>query len=144
MRSVRTVSRPNSTNFCIVIHNHVMKCLRCQSDNYSKNGFQQGKQKYICKSCGRQWIGDRRPRGYPLPVRDLCLTMHRNGLEAKVIGQYTGISYNTIINWVKQSQQQRLPTIEAVGHSEPDEEGDRQDFITLLVATPPAMAARLP
>jgi transposase-like protein len=138
MQLVRIVSGHDSTNFCIAIHNHVMKCLRCQSDDFSKNGFHQGRQKYICKSCGRQWLDDRRPRGYPQPVRDLCLTMHRNGLDAKVIGQYTGISYNTIINWVKQSQQ---AAIESDG-SELDEATDRQDFITSLAQSPAGCLAR--
>jgi transposase-like protein len=113
-----------------------MKCLRCQSADFSKNGFHQGKQKYICKHCGRQWIGDRQPRGYPQPVRDLCLTMYRNGLEAKVIGQYTGISYNTIINWVKQSRQQRPAAIASGGDAESDEAIDHRDFIPSLTSAP--------
>jgi hypothetical protein len=101
-----------------------MKCPRCQSNHYSKNGLHKGKQKYICKSCGRQWLGDRGSRGYPQPVRDLCLKMHRNGLEAKAIGQYTGISYNTIINWVNQSN--------AADPSDTIADDSAQNFITSL------------
>ncbi len=109
-----------------------MKCLRCQSDDFSKNGFHQGKQKYVCKTCGRQWIGDRQPRGYPQPVRDLCLTMYRNGLDAKVIGQYTGISYNTILNWVKRSQQQRPPSVATSAKGDRAATDDPPNFITSL------------
>jgi transposase-like protein len=117
-------------------HNHVMKCLRCQSDDYSKNGFHKGKQKYICKRCGRQWLGDRGSRGYPQPVRDLCLKMHRNGLEAKAIGQYTGISYNTIINWVNQAN--------AAARSENTEDESPQNFITSLPHPKNAWPPELP
>ncbi len=109
-----------------------MKCPRCQSTEHSKNGFHQSQQKYICKKCGRQWISEQRSRGYPQPVRDLCLTMHRNGLDAKVIGQYTGISYNTIINWVNQARRDRKGAIHPSGQSETLEEEYGPDFIPLL------------
>ena len=33
----------------------VMKCPRCHSQNYSKNGHRHGKQRYLCKDCGRQF-----------------------------------------------------------------------------------------
>jgi transposase len=67
--------------------------------------------------------------------------MYRNGLEAKVIGQYTGISYNTIINWVKQSRRQRPAAIEANGKSETAAEDDYPNFITSLEHPHPAFPA---
>ncbi|MBP0020562.1 MAG: TetR family transcriptional regulator [Cyanobacteria bacterium SBLK] len=33
----------------------VMKCPRCHSQNCSKNGHRHGKQRYLCKDCGRQF-----------------------------------------------------------------------------------------
>jgi transposase-like protein len=84
--------------------NDVMKCPRCESLKFSKNGLHRGKQKYICKACGRQWLYPVSDRGYPDPIRALCVRMHLNGLDAKQIERYTGISHNTILNWVKQSQ----------------------------------------
>jgi AcrR family transcriptional regulator len=38
----------------------VMKCPYCQSTNRSKNGRRRGKQSYLCKDCGKQYI-DRLP-----------------------------------------------------------------------------------
>ena len=34
----------------------VMKCPRCDSEKLSKNGHRHGKQRYLCKECGRQFL----------------------------------------------------------------------------------------
>ncbi|NJL64934.1 MAG: TetR/AcrR family transcriptional regulator [Methylacidiphilales bacterium] len=34
----------------------VMICPQCDSRNLSKNGFRHGKQRYLCKDCGRQFL----------------------------------------------------------------------------------------
>lgn len=34
----------------------VMKCPHCQSDQISKNGSRRGKQCYLCKNCGKQFV----------------------------------------------------------------------------------------
>jgi AcrR family transcriptional regulator len=34
----------------------VMKCPHCQSDQASKNGHRRGKQCYLCKTCGKQFV----------------------------------------------------------------------------------------
>ena len=33
-----------------------MKCPQCESTNYRKNGRRSGRQNYLCKNCGRQFI----------------------------------------------------------------------------------------
>ncbi|MBE9030677.1 IS1 family transposase [filamentous cyanobacterium LEGE 11480] len=109
-----------------------MKCPRCKSDYYSKNGFHNRKQKYICKECGRQWLGEKSDRGYPQPVRELCVKMYCNGLEAKAIGRYTGISYNTIINWVKQAKSTGKMSLDMVDDPETTEADQSSHFITSL------------
>lgn len=101
-----------------------MKCPRCAADNYSKNGFHRGKQKYICKCCGRQWLETTADRGYPQSVRALCVKMYRNGLRIKEISRYTEIGYSTIMNWVKQEKsfcELLLDTSEAQENTEVDQ-----------------------
>ncbi|BAY89787.1 MULTISPECIES: TetR/AcrR family transcriptional regulator [unclassified Tolypothrix] len=34
----------------------VMKCPHCQSQQLSKNGYRRGKQCYLCKDCGKQFV----------------------------------------------------------------------------------------
>lgn len=35
---------------------NVMKCPHCQSQQLSKNGYRRGKQCYLCKNCGKQFV----------------------------------------------------------------------------------------
>ncbi|GAB4160509.1 MAG: hypothetical protein Fur0046_39570 [Cyanobacteria bacterium J069] len=43
-------------------------------------------------------------RGYSEDVRQICLRMHRSGINFHEIERLTGINHNTVINWVKQQE----------------------------------------
>jgi AcrR family transcriptional regulator/transposase-like protein len=85
----------------LIAHNQKMICPDCQSDRVAKNGRQQGKQRYICKGCGRQFVDRYVERGYPLEIRHKCLDLHHQGISFREIERSTGVSHNTVINWVK-------------------------------------------
>ncbi|MBW4582571.1 MAG: hypothetical protein KME42_23620 [Tildeniella nuda ZEHNDER 1965/U140] len=78
-----------------------MKCPRCESLQISKNGHHRGKQNYICKQCGRQFIETYSLRGYSNDAKKICLKMRANGMGYRAIERETGISHNTVINWVR-------------------------------------------
>lgn len=80
-----------------------MKCPHCQSEQVRKNGHRRDKQNYLCKRCGRQFIEFYAQRGYSNDVRQICLRMHRLGVGLREIERLTGISYNTLIQWIKHS-----------------------------------------
>ncbi len=49
-------------------------CPNCQSTHINKNGHKRGKQNYICKNCGRQFIEDYKPhKGYSETVKSECM-----------------------------------------------------------------------
>jgi transposase-like protein len=79
-----------------------MNCPKCGTKQFRKNGHRSGKQNYLCKNCGRQFVESYSPKGYSEDVKQICLRMHRNGLKFREIERLTGISHNAIINWVKQ------------------------------------------
>jgi AcrR family transcriptional regulator len=85
-------------------HNEKMICPDCQSDRVAKNGHQQGKQRYTCRGCGRQFVDRYTPRGYPLEIRQRCLALHAQGISFREIERSTGVSHNTVISWVKGKQ----------------------------------------
>lgn len=87
----------------MALHNISMKCPKCESTQISKNGRHHGKQNYICKNCGRQFLDSYSPKGYSDDVKQLCLKMYLNGMGFRGIERVTGINHNTIINWVKQA-----------------------------------------
>lgn len=67
-----------------------------------KNGHRQGRQNYRCKACGRQFVESQIQKGYSNEIKQICLRMHKNGMGFREIERITGISHNTIINWVRQ------------------------------------------
>lgn len=78
-----------------------MKCPRCASIQTQKNGHRQGRQNYRCKTCGRQFVESQIQKGYSSEIKQICLRMHKNGMGFREIERITGISHNTIINWVR-------------------------------------------
>jgi transposase-like protein len=92
---------PHIGDHLLVLHSQKMMCPDCQSDRVAKNGHQQGKQRYVCQECGRQFIDRYVERGYPLEIRQKCLDLHQQGVSFREIERSTGVSHNTVINWVK-------------------------------------------
>lgn len=80
------------------------KCPHCHSESISKNGHRHNKQRYICKECGKQFLESYSPKGYSQEVKQQCLDLYRGGMGFRAIEKKTGISHNTVINWVKQAQ----------------------------------------
>jgi transposase-like protein len=87
----------------LVSHSKVMICLNCGSDRVAKNGHRHNKQRYLCKDCGKQFAQEYSIRGYPPQIKQQCLTLHQQGISFREIERQTGVSHNTVINWVRQS-----------------------------------------
>jgi AcrR family transcriptional regulator/transposase-like protein len=95
---------PHIGDHLLQVSNQLMICPDCQSDRVAKNGRQQGKQRYICRGCRRQFLDRYVERGYPLEIRQKCLDLHSQGVSFREIERSTGVSHNTVINWVKNMQ----------------------------------------
>jgi transposase-like protein len=81
-----------------------MQCPKCNSNHINKNSQKKGKQNYICRNCGRQFIDRYEPyKGYPQEVKEECLKMYVNGMGFRAIERIKNVHHTTIINWVKQS-----------------------------------------
>jgi AcrR family transcriptional regulator/transcription elongation factor Elf1 len=85
----------------LVPHIQVMTCPECQSEKLAKNGHRHGKQRYICKNCGRQFGIEPSERGYPSEIVQKCLELHAQGVSFREIERQTGVSHNTVINWAR-------------------------------------------
>jgi AcrR family transcriptional regulator len=92
---------PHIGDHLLILPTKMMVCPGCQSDRVAKNGHHQGKQRHICRECGRQFMGDYVDRGYPPEIRQQCLDLHQQGLSFRKIERQTGVNHNTVINWVK-------------------------------------------
>jgi AcrR family transcriptional regulator/transposase-like protein len=92
---------PHIGDDLIAPHNQKMICPHCQSDRVAKNGHHKDKQRYICRACDRQFIDRYAVRGYPPETKQKCLDLHQQGMSFREIERQTGVSHNTVINWVK-------------------------------------------
>jgi transposase-like protein/AcrR family transcriptional regulator len=92
---------PHIGDHLLQVSNQLMVCPACQGDRVAKNGRQQGKQRYVCRGCGRQFLDRYTPRGYPQEIRQKCLDLHAQGIGFREIERQTGVDCNTVINWVK-------------------------------------------
>lgn len=82
-------------------------CPRCQSTQVSRNGHRLGKQNYLCRQCGRQFLEHYTSTiGYAPEMREHCITLHKNGMGFREIERTTGVNHNTVIRWVKSRQDQ--------------------------------------
>jgi AcrR family transcriptional regulator len=87
------------------MHSNVMICVECGSDRIAKNGHRHDKQRYICRTCGKQFAGEYSVRGYPPEIKQQCLALHQQGMSFREIERQTGVSHNTVINWVRMESQ---------------------------------------
>lgn len=81
-----------------------IKCLKCGSTEYVKNGKVFGWQRYKCKSCGYQFtkMGE---RGKPMNIWLTCHGLYVFGLSMRQIARIVGVSVQTISRWIKKYHQ---------------------------------------
>ena len=81
-----------------------IKCLRCGSDKYVKDGKVFGWQRYKCKQCGYQFskIGE---RGKPFNIKLTCHGLYLFGLSMRQIAKVVGVSAQTVSRWIKKWHQ---------------------------------------
>lgn len=86
-------------------------CPVCSSLNIKKNGInKQGKQRYRCKACGRQFILNYNYRAYLKYIRELIVPMCLNGSGIRDISRVLRISPTTVIKIISR-QSQSLPAL---------------------------------
>lgn len=80
-----------------------LKCPRCQSERICKNGHKNGKQRFLCKECRRQFVEFRTQPGYDEAFKQICLQAYQNGKSFREIERTYGVHHTTVLSWVKQA-----------------------------------------
>ncbi|MBN3993867.1 MAG: sigma-70 family RNA polymerase sigma factor [Nostoc sp. NMS2] len=82
-----------------------VKCPNCGKYETIKNGRRTGKQSYLCKSCGHQFVENPAPvgrRGYDLEIKSKILSHIAQGKSLHWCETYLGgVDYSTICRWTK-------------------------------------------
>ena len=82
----------------------VISCPHCGSPDIVKNGFApNGKQKYLCHSCGRQSREDPSPNGYTQERKKEILRAYQERSSLRGLRRTFGVSPTTVIGWIKKS-----------------------------------------
>lgn len=77
-------------------------CPRCSRGNIKKNGTtSQGKQKYLCQVCRRQFITDYRYQGCRPSVVARIVPLSLNGCGIRDITRVLGVSPNTVLKTLR-------------------------------------------
>jgi transposase-like protein len=79
----------------------MITCKRCGKDDFVKNGFVRGMQRYRCRECGYNFT-DSPPRGMPEGVKALAILLYSVGRASyRFIGKLLGVSAVAVYKWVR-------------------------------------------
>jgi insertion element IS1 protein InsB len=82
-------------------------CPRCRSLSIIKNGISaQGKQRYRCRDCLRQFITNYTYRACLPEVRELIVPMTMNGSGVRDVCRVLKVSINTVIKTIRQQSKE--------------------------------------
>jgi transposase len=77
-----------------------VKCPRCNSENYVKNGKMNNKQRYLCKECKYNFSSFQK-RGKSNEIKEQALKMYLEGLGFRAIGRLLNVSNVSVLRWIK-------------------------------------------
>ncbi len=78
-----------------------LRCKRCGSEEYVKNGLMRGKQRFLCKACGLNFT-DTPARGKPLAMKAAAVLLYVSGLSMNRTAKLLGVSTPTVQAWLEQ------------------------------------------
>lgn len=99
-----------------------IRCQRCGSLDYRRNGSYKGVQRYRCRACGA-YFSDR-ARKFSYAVKAQALDMYLNNVGIRKTARFTGASPASVVKWIRAaglrlSRQLEQASIE-VGEQLPD------------------------
>ena len=95
------MSRMWKTNHKGVIR--MIRCKKCGSEKYVKNGKARGDQKYLCKECGCNFIeGDRRTNEKIQARKAMCIMFYATGrMSINKIAKMFNMYWSLVYRWIK-------------------------------------------
>lgn len=79
-----------------------LRCTRCDTSNYVKNGRMRGKQRYRCKTCGRNFTAMPPRLMYPEFKKAALLLYFKGDYSMNQIGKLLGVSTASVQAWIRQ------------------------------------------
>jgi transposase len=76
-----------------------MKCPKCHSENFVKDGIVKGKQRFLCKECKYRYTVEF--IGKSPEMKRKALHLYLEGLGFRSIGRIIEVSNVTVLYWIK-------------------------------------------
>ena len=78
-----------------------LKCPKCGNEKRVKSGFNNKKQRYLCKNCGCNYtVGQ---RGYPEHIKRKAIQLDLEENSFRRIERILKVSHVSVISWVKKA-----------------------------------------
>jgi transposase-like protein len=78
-----------------------MKCPKCVSEEYCKDGIVKGRQRFKCKNCNYRYTVEKKSNVKSEETKRLAFEMYLEGVGFRGIGRILKISYVTVFQWIK-------------------------------------------
>jgi len=78
-----------------------MNCSKCNSSNHVKSGKINGRQRYKCKECGRNYTVLIKSTGKSQSIKKQALHLYLEGLGFRSIGRFLGVSNVSVLKWIR-------------------------------------------
>ncbi|MCA1729556.1 MAG: hypothetical protein LC751_09130 [Actinobacteria bacterium] len=78
-----------------------LTCRHCESENIVRNGItSNGKQRFLCKDCGKRSRQNPQPNGYTEEQREKILCAYQERSSIRGLTRTFGVSRNTVSSFV--------------------------------------------
>ncbi len=91
-------------------------CKHCACDSSVKHGQARGKQRYLCRGCGRHFVeGDKRTKPSLVAKKAMAITLYSLAKASfGMLGKIFGVSRSLAYRWIRE-EAEALPDLEVPG-----------------------------
>ena len=83
-----------------------VSCPSCGSHHVVKCGRPLGRQRYLCRDCGKYFLGDATYHHHSKKLREEALRMYANGMSMRAIFRLN-VPLGTVFSWIKRYGRQK-------------------------------------
>ncbi|ADB88681.1 Insertion element protein [Saccharolobus islandicus L.D.8.5] len=84
-----------------------VSCPSCGSHHVVKCGRPLGRQRYLCRDCGRYFLGDATYHHHSKKLREEALRLYANGMSMRAISRVLNVPLGTVFSWIKRYGRQK-------------------------------------
>jgi len=84
-----------------------ISCPSCGSHHVVKSGRSAGRQKYLCRDCGKYFLGDASYYHHSRKLGEEALKMYANGMSMRAISRVLNVSLGIVFTWIKRYGRQK-------------------------------------